>query len=166
MNLIEKFENMPFQDVGTFNSIFTDSPILGFPMDTSVEIKELVAGTRRVLVGEETLFLDLLQKVKRVPVKKEKVEKVVVYEKVSKKQLSLSDIYKRLKPTEFMIFSAIKEVGEVHGVEEFARNLPLSNKTIANSLKRLVELRLVKTEYVTCESGSFTKIIIDTENTF
>ena len=28
MNLIEKFENMPVQDVGTFNSIFTASPIM------------------------------------------------------------------------------------------------------------------------------------------
>ena len=166
MNLIEKFENMPFQDVGTFNSIFTETPIMGVPSNTSVEIKEIVVGKRRVIVGDSTLHLDLSQKFKSIPVKKEKIQKVVLYEKIQKKQLTISKIYRMLTPTEFMIYSVMKEVNEVHGVEEFSRNIPLSNKTIANSLKRLIELKLIKKEYVTCESGSFTRITIDTETTF
>lgn len=165
MSLIEKFENMPFQDVGTFNSIFTGSPILGFPFDTPVEIKELAAGTRRVIVGTETLYLELLQKTKKVSeVKSSKVEEKSKFIKVNKKSLNLSRVYRMLKPTEFMIYSAIKDAQEVHGIEEFSRHVGLSNKTISNNLKRLVELKLIKAEYVVCENGSFTKLTID--NTF
>ena len=167
MNLIEKFENMPVQDVGTFNSIFTATPIMGFSFETKVQIKDLVAGRRRIVVGDQELFIELSQKTRKVPEQKKKsVTKKTgtQYKKVNKKELSLSPIYKMLKPTEFMIYSAIKQVTEIHGFEEFSRQIGLSNKTVAANIKRLVELKLVKCEYVVSVDGSFNKITIDTDN--
>jgi len=165
MSLIEKFENMPVQDVGTFNSIFTASPIMGHSFDTRVEIKELVAGKRRILVGEAELFLELSQKTKRVSEPKKAAKNASSkHEKVNKRETTLSPVYKMLKPSEFMIYSAIKDAGEIHGVEGLSRQIGLSNKTIAANLRRLIELKLVRTSYVVSESGSFNKITIDTQN--
>jgi DNA-binding MarR family transcriptional regulator len=169
MNLIEKFENMPFQDVETFNRIFKTTPILNKDKDLDVRICELTpSNMRRLVVGEETMFLDLtqkkntdFQKKKKVVNKKSNLKKVL---KVSKK---LPDIYKILRPTEFMIYSAIKEAGEIHGVEELSRQIFVSNKSILANIPRLIELKLIKKEYVACDNkaGSFNKLSIVKNNT-
>ena len=160
MSLIDKFENMPFQDVGTFNSIFVVTPILGFDFDTTVEIKEMVNSKRRVIVGDVELFLDLSQKqvLKKEPTVEKTTPKTKTKRVCDRKKISLPTIYKTLRPTEFLVYSAIKELQEVDGVEELSRNIGISNKTIALSVKRLAELSLVKVEYVACAGGSFNKI--------
>lgn len=169
MNLIEKFEDMPVQDVGTFNSIFTTTPILGFKTDESVIIGELCnANQRKVFVGNEVLTMDLTQK---KSIKKEKrvtfVKPKGELERCTKVSAELPKIYKILKPTEFMIYSAIKEVGEVDGIEELARRISVSNKTIISNLPRLIQLGLVKKKYVTVigKTGSFNKLMVDTSVT-
>lgn len=166
MNLIEKFEDMLAQDVGTFNSIFTTTPILGFNSDVEVRIGELCNGNqRKILVGSEVLLMDLTQK------KSVKKEKKITFIKpkggCTKVSANISNIYKILKPTEFMIYSAIKEVGEVDGIEELARKISVSNKTIISNLPRLIQLGLVKKKYVTVigKTGSFNKLIVDTSVT-
>jgi hypothetical protein len=59
MNLIELFESKPFQDVGTFNSIFYTTPILGENYALEVEIGEYTAQGRKVQVGAKVFYLDL-----------------------------------------------------------------------------------------------------------
>ena len=165
MNLIEKFENMPVQDVGTFNSIFRTTPILGFPFDKEVIVRGLVSdGRRELIVGGSTVYLDLTQKKsireeKRVTFVKPKGE----LQRAIKKTSELPKIYKILKPVEFLIYSAIKEVGQVDGIEELARNISVTNKTIIANLPRLISLGLVKKQYVACEgkTGSFNKLTVD-----
>lgn len=166
MNLIEKFENMPVQDVGTFNSIFKTTPIMGYDFKTEVEIFELLPDNRRrVKVGDDTLFIDLTQ---RKSLREEKKPTFVRPEgrltKSEKVSREIPRVYKILKPTEFMIYSAIKEVGEVSGIEELSRRISITNKTIIANLPRLIELGLVKKQYVACEgkAGSFNKLTIDT----
>jgi hypothetical protein len=166
MNLIEKFENMPVQDVGTFNSIFKTTPIMGYDFSTEVQIYELKADNkRRIQVGNEVVFIDLTQ---RKSIKEEKrVTFVRPRGKLNKsKKISreLPKVYKILKPTEFMIYSAIKEVGEVSGIEELSRKISITNKTIIANLPRLIQLGLVKKQYVSCEgeTGSFNKLTVDT----
>lgn len=166
MNLIEQFEDMLVQDVGTFNSIFTTTPILGFDSDIEVRICELCNGNqRKILVGSEVLLMDLTQK---KSIKKEKrvtfVKPKGELERCSKVSADIPNIYKVLKPTEFMIYSAIKEVGEVDGIEELARKISVSNKTIISNLPRLIQLGLIKKKYVTVigKAGSFNKLVVDT----
>jgi hypothetical protein len=69
MNLIEVFENMPKQDVKTFNKIFKSTPI-EVGNNPEVEILELnAADERRIKVGNEFIKLCLKQRnvnVKRV----------------------------------------------------------------------------------------------------
>jgi hypothetical protein len=156
---------MPFQDVGTFNSIFKSTPILGFPFDKEVVVRGLVSdGRRELIVGDSTIYLDLTQK------KSIKEEKKVIFIKPKselqrsiKKTSELPKLYKILKPVEFMIYSAIKEVGQVDGIEELARNISVTNKTIITNLPRLISLGLVKKQYVACEgkAGSFNKLTVD-----
>jgi DNA-binding MarR family transcriptional regulator len=159
MNLIEKFENMPFQDVGTFNSIFKNSPILGFDFSTEVEIGNLTPDNqRRVKVGENVLFLDLTQKsrveIKRVEKAKRKLQKVSL-----SKPKTLPAIYSMLTPTEFMVYLAIKELGEVDGVTTLAKILPMTTKTISNCLVKLSRLGLVQKKKVSDGEKTFLKII-------
>lgn len=166
MNLVEKFENMPVQDVGTFNSIFKTTPIIGREFSTEVSIHELTPDNRRrVKVGNEIIFIDLTQ---RKSIKEEKrvtfVRPKGVLSKSEKISRELPTVYKILKPTEFMIYSAIKEAGEISGIEELSRKISITNKTIIANLPRLIQLRLVKKQYVACEgkAGSFNKLTIDT----
>lgn len=161
MNLIEKFENMPFQDVGTFNSIFKTTPILNVDFSQPVEICELKGNERRIKVGNETIYMDLTQKKSALMEKKKKREKPKnVRPRHNKIAITLPDIYRLLSPVEFVIYSAIKEVKEVGGVEELSRHLGISNKTILLRLKKLVNLNLVKREFVSCGSGSYLKITL------
>jgi hypothetical protein len=165
MNLIQLFESKPVQDVGTFNSIFKTTPILGFPFDEEVTIRGLVSDNRReIIVGESTLYMDLTQR------KSIKAEKKITFvkpkgelQKSIKKTSEIPKLYKILKPVEFLIYSAIKEVGEVDGIEELARNISVTNKTIIANLPRLISLGLVKKQYVACEgrAGSFNKLTVD-----
>lgn len=159
MNLIEKFENMPFQDVGTFNSIFKNSPILGFDFSAEVEIGGLANDNqRKIKVGETTIFLDLTQKsqkeVKRAEKKERKLERVT-----SNMEVKLPVIYSALTPTEFMTYLAIKELGEVDGVYAISRTLPMSTKTIYNCLPKLIKLGLIRKKKVSNGEKSFTRLI-------
>jgi predicted transcriptional regulator len=161
MNLLDKFENMPFQDVGTFNSIFKTTPILNVDYSTRIEICEMHKdNTRKIIVGDEIIFMDLTQRNNMDFEKKKAVKKQSNFKKITKVIKELPTLYRTLKPTEFIIYSAIKELGEVHGIEELSRQISISNKTILINLPRLIELNLVKKEYVTCENGSFNKLSI------
>lgn len=165
MNLIEVFENKPFQDVGTFNAVFKSTPILGFPSSTEVEIKELVSGgERRVLVGRETLFIDLTQKKAVVEKKRAKAEVRAGLSKLFKKKRrnQLPELYRKLSASEFMILSAVRELGEVDGISELTRNIALNRKTISQALPRLISLGLIKTERAVSSEGDFLKISVDT----
>jgi predicted transcriptional regulator len=159
MNLIEKFENMPFQDVGTFNSIFKNSPILGFPFSEDVEIGSLTTDNqRRVKVGETVLLLNLTQKsqvkIKRIERTEKKLEKVSL--SVSK---TLPVIYSMLTPTEFMIYFAIKELQEVDGVITLSKILPITTKTISTCLTKLSKFGLIQKKKVYDGEKTFLKII-------
>lgn len=164
MNLIEKFENMPFQDVGTFNSIFKTTPILNFNSSESVEICELRGEERRIKVGDQVIFLDLTQRKSSLVEKKKRQKTKNPRLKHEKVLVNLPEIYRILNPVEFIIYSAIREAGEIGGVEELSRNLRISNKTILLRLKKLVELNLVKREFVTCGSGSYLKLTLANNN--
>ena len=165
MNLIEKFENSTNQTVETFNKIFTKTPITGCDSYSEVIIGELGKDNKRkVLVGNEVFYLDLTQKESFV--KKEKVKSVKYESKLSRStkiSRKLPDIYRILRPTEFLIYCAIKEVGQIDGVEELSRQISISNKTIIANLPRLISLGLIKKEYVGCtgKAGSFNKLSIN-----
>lgn len=157
---------MPVQDVGTFNSIFRTTPIMRYAFNTEVEIFELMPDNRRrIKVGNDTLFIDLTQRKIIIEEKKPTFVrpegKLTKSEKISRE---IPKLYKILKPTEFMIYSAIREVGEVSGIEELSRKISITNKTIMANLPRLIELGLVKKQYVACEgkAGNFNKLTVDT----
>lgn len=157
MNLIEKFENMPFQDVGTFNSIFKYNPILGHSHDSEVEILGVYRDNLRIIkVNGELIHKDLTHKT--LPAKiKAQIKKTEIERAVSQTK-KLPDIYK-LKPTQFMIYSALKELGYVVGAADLARQLNLSNKTVLTNLQHLIKLELVTKKRVVTNSGSFSKLI-------
>lgn len=168
MNLIELFESKPFQDVGTFNAIFKTTPILDFPATAEVEIKGLVnGGLRKLIVNNTEVIMDLTQskqvqefskEVKPLPAKETK--------KLFKKQkVLLPALYRRLSSSEFMIYHAVKELGEVYGITELSKHIALTRKTISQGLPRLKELGLIKTELTGVDTGgAFLKITIDTAN--
>lgn len=163
MNLISKFENMPEQTVKTFNKLFKSTPIVGFNSNDEVRIGEVSTGNeRKVYIGESVLSIDLTQN-KKVKSNKKIVKKSTKkLEKMVKKDLNLPSIYKILTPTEFMVYSAIREAGEVDGIEELSEQLSIINKTIYTNLKRLTALGLVKSRMVADNSGRFNKLTIDT----
>jgi DNA-binding MarR family transcriptional regulator len=159
MSLIEKFENMLKQNVGTFNSIFTHTPIMGIPFDTDVEIRGVCpGGLRLVKVGDSVMHLDLSAKKTAKKPQKEKVERRILSSiEVSSKKLP--SLYRTLKPTEFMVYSAIKELGYIIGVTKLAEQLNLNSKTILTNLPRLVKLGLVTREKVVTDKGNFYKLV-------
>lgn len=163
MNLIKIFEDMPVQNVKSFNQVFKTTPIVGFDSDEDVRVGEMTTGNeRRIYVGDSVMSMDLTQK-KSIRVKKKVVEKPIKkLEMVEKTSRDLPSIYKILKPTEFMIYLAIKEVGQVDGIEELSRKISISNKTILSNLKRLTDLGLVMSKRVTGKEGSFNKLTVDT----
>lgn len=165
MNLIEKFDNMLVQDVGTFNSIFKTTPILGYDSNLEVEILGLGKdGQRKIRVGDVEFYMDLTQRKSIKPEKKRVtfVRPRGVLDRAEKTKASLPKVYKMLRPAEFIIYSAIKELGEVDGIEELSRHISVSNKTIIANLPRLIQLGLVKKKYVACDSGAFNKLTVDT----
>lgn len=140
MNLIELFENKPFQNVGTFNSIFPASPILGVSSELEVEIKEQTPMGRKILVGEETIFIDLqVYKQRKLRVRTPYIKKTV-----TTKKKTLPSIYLELTPTEFMIYSALKELGSVSSQGELSRLINVTRRSIGGNLERLIKLGLVE----------------------
>jgi len=159
MNLIEKFENMPFQDVKTFNSIFKNSPITDFPFDLEVEIGHLTTDNqRKVKVGETILFLNLTQKilagVRKVNKNNKKLEKVNLTT-----LKTLPAIYSKLTPTEFMTYLAIKELKEVDSITALSRVIPMTTKTISTCLIKLSNLGLIQKKKVSNGDKTFLKIV-------
>jgi hypothetical protein len=145
LNLIEVFENKPFQDVGTFNSIFKQTPIVGFSFDTPVQIKELNQGDeRKILVGDATIFLKIIQS-KHKP--KEKIKKIPVLKKAfSETSKELPEIFRKLNPTEYMIYNALLILGKINSIEEFSKKINVSRRTISNAVKRLSDMKMISTE--------------------
>lgn len=162
MNLIEKFENMPFQDVGTFNSIFKHSPILNFKSNEEVVIGELTADNRRkIYISDKVLLMDLTQKKllkEDLKLKESKVKRV----KVKKINIRINPLLKILTPSQFVIYQAIKEAGEVFGIAELSRNIRLNVKSIYNNLDLMKKIGLIKKEEVSSEEGALVKLSIDT----
>jgi hypothetical protein len=63
MKLIQEFENVPEQNVKTFNTIFRSTPLLGLDLNLPVEIGEPCQADERVIkVGEDTFSLCLIQR--------------------------------------------------------------------------------------------------------
>ena len=167
-SLIDIFEESENQTVEQFNKVFKATKLLGYDDSEIVSIGELCAGNERVItIRGNTFRLNLEQKTTKPERKKKAVVNVANKPRKveEKRKLSLSDIYKTLKPTEFMLYSAIKEVGQVDGMEEFSRAVRISNKTIALNIKRLVELNLIKIEEVASTSGNFNRITLTQHNT-
>jgi hypothetical protein len=149
MNLIEKFENMPFQDVGTFNSIFKTTPILGFKFDEIVQIGNVShEDKRRITVGDNVILMSLSQKKLNTPTKARQLGKIP---KVQKVETRISNLYKILSPSEFMIYYAIKEAGEFSGIGELSKHTSLTTKTISSRMPKLLELGLINKTVVWCE---------------
>jgi hypothetical protein len=151
MNLVEKFENMPFQDVGTFNSIFKTTPILGFKFDEIVQIGNVShEDKRKVMVGDSVILMDLTQKKLNTSTETRQSKKIPKFLKV---ETRISNLYKILSPSEFMIYSAIKEAGEFSGIGELSKHTSLTTKTISSRMPKLLELGLVNKTSVCCEKS-------------
>lgn len=160
MSLIELFESKPFQDVGTFNSIFKKTPILGYSSNCSVEIGELFRDKRKVIVGEsDILLLDLTEKKVKVEPKKPKVKNNSI-KRIALEKKDLPKIFTILTPTQFMIYEAIKSVGIVDSLSHLSEQIRLERKTISINLKKLEELGLVKKTMVN-RGNYFCRISID-----
>ena len=165
MKCIEIFESLPEQTVKTFNETFTNK-IKGFSDNTSVEIGTLTSsGDRIVVVGDSELVMDLQARNSWAEdqKKKKKPKKPSNLKKSEKVEFQLSPIFKMLSPSEFFVYSAIKEAEVVSGVEELSRQINITNKTIFKLLKRLVKLGLVKKTLVSCDSGCFNELRVDTQ---
>lgn len=153
MELINKFENMPFQDVGTFNSIFKATPLLGFKSNESVKIKSVVPGKGRlILVGNSEVFMDLSNGEKTPPRDKRRVSTIQYlkrknrryYEKKVGIEGKLPQMFKELTPLEFFAFHCVKKMKETT-VSEICSELRISNqRTMNNCLKSLVDRGYVK----------------------
>lgn len=158
MNLIEKFENKPFQNVGTFNSIFVRTPILNKDANTPVRIGRLESGDfRQVFVGSELILLKLNQKQK--PLKKQVIKKQgkLKIEKVSDRD-NLPSIFKKLTPQQFMVYYAIKLKKVFYGTKELNEELNLCTRTISNCIKHLKKLNYVKSQKVNVDGLIINKI--------
>jgi len=151
MDLIEKFENMPFQDVGTFNSIFKPTPILGFKFDEIVQIGNIShEDKRRITIGNSVILMNLTQKKLKTSTEAQQSKKIPKFLKV---ETRISNLYKILSPSEFMIYSAIKEAGEFSGIGELSKHTSLTTKTISSKMPKLLELGLINKTSVWCEKS-------------
>lgn len=147
MSLIDVFENKLSQDVKTFNSIFKQTKIKNYPSDSSVEIKELHAGDkRRIVIGEnkEEILLKIVQ-VRRKR-KRKKKEKEFILKKVSAVNSTLPEIFMKLKPSEFMVFQAIKLIGCSDSIEELSKQMCICSKTISQVVQKLIKMNMIETE--------------------
>jgi predicted HTH transcriptional regulator len=159
-SLIEIFESKPAQDVGTFNRIFKKTRIKGYPKDAEVEIHGLFSeDKRKITIGNDTIYMRIVQPKKKP--KKPKQEYVYMLPKSEASDAKLPEIYKTLKPSQFMIYMAIQTMGAVDGIEELARQLSIESKTIRNNIKDLIELKLIRTEMVSVNGKSVLKLSID-----
>ncbi len=151
-SLIEKFENSFVQDVGTFNSIFKQTPILGFSSDLQVEIKEILKGDeRRIVVGDQIIFHKIIQTSPKSKAHRKNID-ISILKKVSpvqKKQLP--DIFLKLSPSEFMVHQAITLLGCIDGIEELSKQICLTGKTIYPIIKKLTDMGVVHTEKVSVD---------------
>lgn len=163
MNLIEKFENKPFQDVGTFNAIFAKTPILGEDARSEVRIGRLINGDlREVFVNDKKLFLNLNQKIKKVIKKRiQKKASKLRREEVLEEGNQLSSIFKKLSAYDFFVFSAIKEVRVFYGVGDLAQELKLCRRTAQSIIKKLERLNLVNSEKIVHNGVVLNKLTID-----
>jgi predicted transcriptional regulator len=149
-SLIDVFENKLTQDVKTFNLIFKQTKIRSFPSDAIVEIKELHAeDKRRILVGEDVIFLRIVQ-VKRKR-KTKKKEKQYILKQVSATNSCLPDVFMKLKPSEFMVFQAIKFLDCIDSIEELSKQMCLNRRTISEVVQKLIKMNMIKTEKVTVD---------------
>jgi DNA-binding MarR family transcriptional regulator len=158
MNLIDIFESKPFQDVGTFNSVFKTTPILGFAPDLEVVIGSMTSTGRRLSVGGKEIILSLAVNKKEQQLRA-KVTRKSAFNKPKQTDI-LSSIYKELSPSEFMLYSAIKELGTVYGISQVSRLINLTSKTCAKTLKTLQEKNLVKVSGDYC---GMSKIVLTRE---
>jgi predicted transcriptional regulator len=148
-SLIDVFESKLSQDVKTFNLIFKQTKIKDYPSDASVEIKELHAGDkRRIVIGEnkEEILLKIVQ-IKRKR-KRKKKEKQYILKQVTAINSCLPDVFMKLKPSEFMVFQAIKLLDCVDSIEELSKQMCLNRKTISQVVQKLIKMNMIRTEKV------------------
>jgi hypothetical protein len=140
MNLIEKFENAPFQDVGTFNAIFPWTPILGFDASTEVKIGKIVTDSERLVFANEVeLRMDLIAP-KKAAIKKIKPEVRKKTIKPTKGQpLELSAPFKELSFGEFFTYKALMEIGQITTLEAFSSIVGVDRKSMTSYMRNLIK---------------------------
>ena len=160
MNLIQIFESKPFQDVGTFNSIFVNTPLIGFSSNDTVEICELGKDNkRRILVNDSfEIFLDITQK----KLKEEKKQRIVKQsvKRISLEKKNFSKLYQILTPTQFVLYHAIESVGEIDSIGQLSEATRLERKTVSVNLNKMESMGFIKKTLVD-KGNYFFKITID-----
>jgi DNA-binding transcriptional ArsR family regulator len=155
MNLIDLFESKPVQDVGTFNSIFKGSPILGHDYSKPVAIKELIPGVgRKLQVGDLELFVELKTSVPTVPKKTKGAGQVRRIQRKNKNYYekkttgenvkTIARALLELTPWEYYTLACLRCL-EQATVPEIAKKLKVTNyRTIQNHMHSLLEKGYVK----------------------
>lgn len=140
MNLIDKFENAPFQDVGTFNAIFPWTPILGFESSAEVKIGKIVQDSERLVFANDVEFRLNLIAPKNAAVKKNKPE-VRKKEGKSRKgeSVTLSAPFKELSFGEFFTYKALMEIGQIATLETFSSIVGVDRKSMTSYMRNLIK---------------------------
>lgn len=153
MNLIDKFENAPFQDVGTFNAIFPWTPLVGFNTAAEVKIGKIVTESERIVfVNEVELRLSLIEPKnkslrKHVPLSPIKAKQKREKAKARIKRIlpiKFSSPFRELTFGEFFVYKAIMEIKEVKTLEVFSHSLGIDTKTMSLHMKNLIKKRYVE----------------------
>lgn len=149
ISLIERFENSSVQNVETFNTIFKQTPITGFPLDLNVEIREISKGDeRKIIVGDETILLKIIQTGPKAKIPKKFVDISILKKVPSAQKKELPDIFLKLSPSEFMVHQALSILGCVDGIEQLSKQICIHRKTISQAIKNLSAVGMVHTERV------------------
>ena len=148
MTLIEQFENKPVQDVGTFNSIFKTTPLIGFKSNLPVSIGRMTPMGRELKIGEETLVLELPASIKQAPRKDKKLSEVSRVSRKNRRYYTrkndfdgkLPRIMKELTYAEYFTYRCLKHMKSATATD-ICRELNSHEdyRTILNYLNALVE---------------------------
>jgi hypothetical protein len=148
MTLIEQFENKPVQDVGTFNSIFKTTPLIGFKSNLPVYIGRMTPMGRELRIGEETLVLELPASIKLVPRKEKRVSEIARvsrknrrrYEQKNNFDGKLPRVMKELTFAEYFAYRCLKHM-KTATAAEICREVSITEnyRTMLNHLNALVE---------------------------
>lgn len=152
---IEIFENQTNQTVKTFNKIFNNK-LTDYNEFLEVEILNIENGLRKIKVGDEFVYLNLVNNktVKKYVKKKTKTTKKLQF--TEKKEIILDEIMSKLSPIEFLIFSIIKlNNGFIHSATSLSKKINLSEKTINKAIKNMIKSGTIKQKFTADKNGRF-----------